>query len=390
VSYVLGRPEKRQLQFISPPIPPNSQAGYGGGSVDLTGVESSLQKIAVWACVNLTATIAETMPVDTFIGTEKDRRPAEMPTWMEDLDGSGHGLGDWLYQFVFSAMLRGNDYGMVADRDRTTGNPTQIVLQHPDEVRVRRSSDGKPVWTVCGKQVPLDRIWHRRFYPVPGQIEGMSPIEQHAMTIGLGLMSLRFGRQWFQDGAHPSAILSNEESDMADEKVVRTAKQRFLAAVRGTREPVVLGKGWKYQAIQINPNESQFLETNNYTSAECCRIFGPAYAEIFGYATGGSMTYANIEQRSLDVLTYAVDPWLVRIENVLTKLLPGGMYAKFNRKALVRTDLLTRYRAHEIALRNRFTVVNEVRDVEDMSPVTWGDEPNQPSTGPTPVTIEGQ
>jgi HK97 family phage portal protein len=177
---------------------------------------------------------------------------------------------------------------------------------------------------------------------------------------------------------------------MSDPKVVATAKQRFLAAIRGTREPVVLGKGWKYQAIQINPNESQFLETNNYTSAECCRIFGPAYAEIFGYATGGSMTYANIEQRSLDVLTYAVDPWLVRIENMLTRLLPAAMYAKFNRKALVRTDLLTRYRAHEIALRNRFTVVNEVRDVEDMSPVEWGDEPNQPSAGPTPVTIEGQ
>lgn len=137
----------------------------------------------------------------------------------------------------------------------------------------------------------------------------------------------------------------------------------------------MLGNGWKYQTIQISPNESQFLETNNYTAAECCRIFGPGFAEIFGYETGGSLTYSNIEQRSLDLLTYAVDPWLVRIERALSELLAPGQKVKFNRSALVRTDLLTRYRAHAIALQNRFAVVNEVRDLEDEGPVPWGDKP---------------
>jgi HK97 family phage portal protein len=155
-----------------------------------------------------------------------------------------------------------------------------------------------------------------------------------------------------------------------------------MAAIHGRREPAVLGGGWKYQQIQISPNESQFLETNNYTAAECCRIFGPGFAEIFGYETGGSLTYSNIEQRSLDLLTYAVNPWLVRIERSLSALLPAPAQVKFNRAALVRTDLLTRYKAHVLALQNQFKTVDEVRDDEDMAPVPWGSTPTAPALSP--------
>ncbi|TCO64945.1 phage portal protein [Actinocrispum wychmicini] len=392
MSYVLGRREQRQFQFINPPIPPNSQAGGTyGGSLDLSRTEASLQKIAVWSCVNLVATIAEILPVDVYTGQDADRKPVPMPAWMADLDGTGHGLGDWLYQYVFSAMLRGNDFGTVLDRDPIRGTPTQIVLQHPDEVRLRRDPvDGTLTWYVNNQEVKADRMWHRRVHPMPGRTLGLSPIELHALTIGLGISSLQFGSQWFRDGAHPSGILSNDELDLKNKAQADTAKARFLAAVRGTREPVVLGKGWKFDAIQVAPNESQFLETNNYTSAECCNIFGPGFAQVFGYSTGNnSLTYQNIEQRSLDLLTYAADPWLVRVERVLSALLPKPREVKFNRGALLKTDLLTRFRAHEIALRNRFETVNEVRALEELGPVPWGEEPNPPSAAPAPDMSEG-
>lgn len=372
MSYLFGRRERRSFSFASPPIPPNSETGGTSyARVDLSRAEASLQKVAVWACVNLTATIAECMPLDYF-PRPRDSQP--LPAWLDDPAGDGHGLPDWLYQYVWSAMLRGNVYGLTAERDRSRGTPTQIVLQHPDLVKPWMGSDGNVEWRVNGQQVPEGQMWHRRVHPVPGQLLGLSPIALQATTIATGISALRFGAQWFEEGAHPSGILTTDKE--LDFKQATTAKQRFAAAIHGRREPAVLGGGWKYQQIQISPNESQFLETNNYTAAECCRIFGPGFAEIFGYETGGSLTYSNIEQRSLDLLTYAVDPWLVRIERTLSRLLPPAATVKFNRAALVRTDLLTRFKAHEIALRNRWEVVNEVRELEDMAPVPWGDEPN--------------
>lgn len=399
MSVLFGRPtEKRHASLgafqASTVIPPNSATGGGSyAAPNLSRMEGSLQKVAVWGCVNLTATIAECMPVELFSSEEADKRKMPLPSWLADLGGDGQGLPDWLYQAVLSWMLRGNLYGLVPDgmRDTRMGTPTMIQLQHPDRVSVYQPYNGDPLeWRANGKEVDLSQMWHRRVYPIPGRLLGASPIEMQMPTISLGISSQRYGIQWFHEGAHPSGILTNDSK--LDEKQARTAKERFMAAFRGTREPAVLGAGWDYKAIQVAPNESQFLETQGFTSAECCRIFGPGYAEVFGYETGGSMTYANIEQRSLDLLAYSADPWLVRLERMLSRLLPAGRNIKFNRKGLLRSDLLTRMRAHEIALRNKMGTVNEARAEEDLPPVEWGDEPTAtaaPAAPPVPVSVEG-
>lgn len=390
MSVLFGRPEKRAADLgwfqQSTIIPAPSQAG-ATTSTSLSRMEGSLQKVAVWACVNLCATMTEVMPIEVFDSEGPNKQKMPMPSWMADLGGDGHGLPDWNYQFVVSRMLRGNAYGLVPPemRDRRTLAPTMVQLQHPDKVQVYvpPTGDPTPEWRVNGRKVDAGEMWHQRVHPVPGRLQGMSPIEMHALTLGLSLSAMQFGLQWFRDGAHPSGILSSEKE--LNETKASVAKQRFMAALKGSREPAVLGAGWKFETVQIAPNESQFLETNNYTSAECCRIFGPGFGEIFGYEMGGSLTYANVEQRSLDVLTYAVDPWLVRTERSLSKLLPAGRHVKFNRDALLRTDLLTRMKAHDIALRDAIMTVNEVRAIEDKPPVEWGNEPRAITAPPVPA-----
>ncbi|MDV5147186.1 phage portal protein [Streptomyces sp. SBC-4] len=378
------RSREKRAPFTEPPIPRPSATGSTFASVNLSGAESSLQKIAVWSSVNLIASLLSTLPVDVYQGEGETLRKLPTPKVMADPGGDGYGSVDWTYQYVQSLLLRGNSNGKIASRDRM-GNPTQVVLYHPDEVQGWRDpKTGLPQWRVAGTEVKASEMWHQRAYPVSGRLMGLSPVAFHASTIGLGISALRFGAQWFQDGAHPSGLLTNEQG--LDAKQAKTAKDRFMAALRGTREPIVLGQGWKFQQIQVAPEESQFLETQQYTDAQCARIYGPGMPEILGYDTGGSMTYANVEQRSLDLLTYTLDPWLVRAENMWTGLLPAGQYAKINRAALSRTDLLTRYRAHALALRNKFKVTNEVRELEELPPVPWGNEPLDlagPVTGET-------
>jgi phage portal protein BeeE len=139
-----------------------------------------------------------------------------------------------------------------------------------------------------------------------------------------------------------------------------------------------MGKGWKYQQIQIAPEESQFLETQGWTAAECARIFGPGVAEVLGYAAAGSgsaLTYTNRVDRSADLLTYAMNKWLRRMERLLSDMLPSTQYVRIDRDALLEMTTLDRYRAYQIALQNGFRVIDEVREDEDMRPVPWGKEP---------------
>jgi hypothetical protein len=118
------------------------------------------------------------------------------------------------------------------------------------------------------------------------------------------------------------------------------------------------------------------LETQGYSAAECCRIFGPGIAEVLGYESGGSLTYATLEGRSAHLLVFTVNRWLRRLERLLSQFLPRPQYVRINRDGLLQSTTLERYRAHEVALRNRWKTVNEVRENEDMSAVPWGAEPN--------------
>ncbi|MEV3980792.1 phage portal protein [Nonomuraea sp. NPDC049758] len=355
--------------------------------VDLSRAETSLQKVAVWSSVDLIASLASELPVGVFRGEGADAQALRTPSYLQDPGADGQGVQDWIVQLLMAWLLRGNAVGLVRDHDARGNFPTAVELLYPDAVSAWLR-DGDPVFAYMGKEIPAKDLFFRRVYPIPGVALGMSPIEHHASTIGLGLAITRFGRQWFTDGGHPGGMLTNSEVDL-DATSARTAKERFLAALRGRREPVVLGKGWAYQQIQIAPEESQFLESNQFTSAECARIFGPGIAEVLGYESGGSMTYANVESRSTHLLVYALNRWLCRVERVLTSMLPRGQHARLDRDALLQSTTLTRYRAHESALRNRWKTVNEVRHDEGKQPVPWGDEPLA-ALGPATTPAAGE
>lgn len=380
-----GRARSRRDAFPYPAIPPNSaSASYSGDftSTVPASADSAQRKVAIWSSINLLASLTAGMPADGITGPEDNRRAVDLPPFFANPDGSGQGWSDWVTQLMWSWMTRGNAVGDIVDVDGA-GRPTQIVLQHPDYVQGWRDSHGKVHWTFGGLERDPARVWHRRVYPTPGRLQGMSPIERHAVTIGAGLAAGAFGWRFFTDGGHPTAILQNEMTPKIPEAKARSVKDAFLSAVRGTREPVVMGSGWKYQQIQVSPSDSQFLDTMGYTAAECCRIYGPGIAEVLGYETGGSLTYSSIESRRLDLLTFTLDPWLTRIEDVLSNdVMTRPRLLKLDRRAILRTDTLNRYRAYEIALRAKFAVVNEVRRDEDLPPVDWGDEPVEVATAP--------
>lgn len=356
----------------------------GSGSyadINLGSMESTLQSIALRSGMDLIASLASELPMHVYVGSGKQRRPVDMPGYLEDPDGEGYGLEDWCYRALMSWLTRGNLYGDVLDRG-PSGFLRQVNLHYPDEVSGSLDPDGVVRWTVCGKPVTDTAAFlHRRVNPMAGRVLGLSPVAFHASQIGVSLTSTQFGLQWFRDGAHPGAILQNTEADLTEHQA-KTAKERFLASLRGRREPAVLGKGWEYKQVQLSPEDSQFLETQGYSEAQCCRILGPGIAEVLGYESGGSLTYTNVESRSAHLLVYTENKWLRRLERLLSQFLPRPQYVLIDRDALLQSTTLERYRAHASALKNRWKTVNEVRDDEDMQDVEWGDEPNPSGSSP--------
>jgi HK97 family phage portal protein len=340
---------------------------------------TALQHSAVWACVNLIAGSISTMPLYAYRRGERDPLP-DLPPILRQPSATMN-LPDWLYAALQSLLLRGNAYGLIVDRAGAGLLPAQCELLAPDRVQVQ-VPNGAVEYRVDGQEVDPASIWHVKAYTSAGNVVGLSPIQHARQAVGLGLAVEKFGAQFFGEGATPSGVITTDER--LTYKDAHDLKELWLARHQGRRSIAVFGGGARFQPVSISPEESQFLESSRANVATVARYFG-VQPELIGGESGGSLTYANVEQRALDFLQFGLAPWLVRLETAISTLLSSTTTVKFNAAALVRTDLLTRYQAHESAIRSGWKLRSEVRELEDLPPVAGIDD--QPDASASPGAI---
>lgn len=342
---------------------------YAARAVD---PDTAMRHAAVWACVRLVAGTVSSMPVKVIRAAGDASSPVSTPPLLVAPSAEVPFTG-WLYQIVVSLLLRGNAYGRIVGMG-ANGWPTQIEILHPDSVTVR-VVDGQWTWTVDRKPAlrwPVGDLWHVPAFLVPGAPVGLSPIEYVAQAIGAGLAAEEFGSKFFEAGAPTALITSEQELNEAQARDVKSAYKRALS---GMREPMVMGSGLKYQQVQISPTDSQFLDAQRFSGEQVCRVMGVP-AEMIGLASSGqSVTYANREQRVADFLTFSLGPWLARLEEALSSLLPRPQRVKFNTGGLLRSDLAGRYASYKTAAEiqnltgSPLLTTDEMRAFEDLPPI---------------------
>jgi HK97 family phage portal protein len=335
---------------------------YAGVSVT---PDQALRHSAVWACVRLLADTISSLPVDVFRRGERDPM-AELPPLLRQ-PAAGMTLQDWTYAVMVGLLTRGNTYGQIVDRSGAGLLPAQVELLDPKRVQV--AANGTVEWRVDGQLVDPASIWHVKAYCAPGQVLGLSPIEHAKQTVGVGLAAKKYGARWFGDNATPSGVLTSDQRMQQPE--ADNLKARWRDAHQGRRDIAVLGGGAKFQPVSVAPDESQFLGTLDASVNAVARIYGVP-PEMIGGTTAGHEAYSSPEMRSTDLLVWTVRPWLIRLENAISALLPATQRARFNAGGMVRASLRDRYEARRIAIESGFLTVNEVRALEDRGPLAEG------------------
>lgn len=347
----------------------NGFRSLAGESVDFNNV-IGLDTVA--AAVGLLSDIVYMLPVDVYRDRAGVADPLTTPPSIVAKPSLTVNHRVWRSQAMVSWLLWGNAYGMVLTRTNF-GFPETVEWLDPASVTVTETSSVRPAeYAVNGTPVDPDTILHvPGRYVRPGSRIGIAPLERFKETFGLALAARNYGARWFGDGAHPTAILYSDQA--INQEQATTIKERFLDAMRGLRrEPAVLGAGVKYEAVQSSPGESQLSESQANAAVAVARAFGLPPEMIAAAVSGSSVTYANREHRSIDFLTFNVDPWLVRFEDMWTDNMPSPQYAKFNRGALLRTDIATRYRVHDMAIRAGMASRDERRELEELGPIPDG------------------
>lgn len=361
--------------FPEPFVPPFLGGDPGGTASQTTHAsrsEMALQVPTVFACVALLAGSVASLPLETF---RRANQPDSVPQRIADpgllrYPDAGVTQSEWLHMVMVSMLLRGNAYGLITGRD-SYGYPLGVHILNPDKVTVHVDDAGLVSYTQTTKNgtqkpVPDDDMWHVRGLTLPGSVVGVSPIACAAAVSGLDLSSRRFASGFFEGDGIPKAILESDQQ--VSQEQARTVKDRVMATFRN-REPAVLGLGLRYTQIQVRPEESQFLATQNANATQICRFFGVPAAMVDAPA-GNSMNYSNTEMRGIEFLTYSLAKWLRRIEDAMFRLLPGAQYVKFDVKSLLRLDAKTQAQVDLFELAGKIVAPSEVRAGRGLPPMT--------------------
>jgi HK97 family phage portal protein len=364
----------------------------------VASVDQALRNGALWACVLIKAKGIASLPVDVVRYVDGARQPVPSTPKVIARPSAVVRPLPWRFQRAWSLFTDGNAFAEIVAAD-SFGRPTQLELIDPTGVTHRRVEKGvgkvdmadgttRSLW-------PNGDLWHMAGEMVPaGSPFALSPIEYAAKAIGTSLAAADFGGAFFGSSAIPSSVLYLDTDPGPDE--AETLVQRMIARWR-SRQPAVLGAGMKLEQVQVDPKNSQFIDLLRFCVEEVARFMGVPPSMVYGAVSGQAVTYANVSDADLHYLKHSLSWPIALVEEADSELIPAPQVVRLNRDAILRSDTLGRYQAHEVALRNRWRTVNEVRRLEDEPPFgpefdepgVPGDTPDTPDTSDTGDETEG-
>lgn len=135
-------------------------------------------------------------------------------------------------------------------------------------------------------------------------------------------------------------------------------------------------RAWAYmedmeaQVLSWSPEQLQLKDARDYAVLELARVFG-VDPEEFGVSTT-SRTYANSEQRRLDLIDFTLFAYVRAIEERMrmADVLPPGQRWVYDYTDFLRSDTLTRLQAYEAGLRIGTHTPERIAEIERI-PVAW-------------------
>lgn len=144
-------------------------------------------------------------------------------------------------------------------------------------------------------------------------------------------------------------------------------EQWNLMYKKNSENCIVLNEGLEFQESNSTSTEMQLNENKIANGNEICKILNIPPSMITGDGKANESDYEKY-------VKMAILPILKAIESALNKDLllekeKGSFYFAFDCKELLKGDIEKRYKAYEIAIKNKILGINEVRYEEDKKPI---------------------
>lgn len=351
-----------------------SQGGDFGfetqSGVNING-NTAYEIVAFFSAVSLISDTISTLPVDAFKRIDGERSPYRpKPLWIEqpDIDTTRQAHYG---SVVASLLVYGNSYTRVFRDNR--GDVVNLVALDPTKMEVRRSAIGRKMFIYADEPKPLssDEIIHIIDLATPGSLTGLSRVDKLKDALGVATALQSYAARFFSNGASTNGIIEYPGELTAEEaKDLRDGFDSRHRGLRRSHKTGVLSGGAKYVNTSVSNDQAQFLDSRRFAVEEVARAFN---IPLHMLGIPDTASYASVEQNNLQFISHTLRPILEKIEWAYSRILPDGVFIKFNFSALLRGDLQSRYQAYSIATQAGFKSINEIKKLEDEPLVRGGD-----------------
>lgn len=354
---------------------------------DVSGVyvdaDTAMRISTVFACVRLRSGTIASLPVGAYVRRGRVRLSyaaayGETPAWLIKPNPEQTRL-EFFEQMITSMDLRGDAFILTVRDDM--GDVIEVYVLHPDKVRIIRRP-GEPIYYEYKESRTGDVMYlttrdilHIPAFLLPGEIRGRSPIEACRMVVGGALAADTYAASYFGNAANPGGVI--EVPGEMDQEQVEDLAINWNIAHSGPYKAGKIGiltGGGSFKPLSINASDAQLLEARKFGVEEIARIFNVPIS-LLGHPVAGAMSFASVEAQNLSFVQHSLRPLLERIEQALSTLLPEqDAFIRFNLDALLRGTTIERFDAYTKGLREGFMSLNDVRSMEDMTPIEDGDQ----------------
>ena len=388
--------QRSNNQFLEPLLPGRSLYATPAG-VDVNS-DTAIRMSTVYACVRLLGDTISSLPLSAYVRRGRARIPysaayGEMPGWVTKPNPESTRL-EFYEQIIASLNLHGNAFVLTVREDM--GDVKELYCINPLQVRIRRPTpmgevqyivtigqnsqnqvngfydNVLPVDPASNKTMVLtkDEMLHIPMFRLPGQMLGLGPIGAARTTLGSAMAAEVYAASYFGNAANPGGVIESP-GDLTEEQIsdiARNWNMSHTGPYRAGKLGVLTG-GASFKPLMLNAADAQLLEVRRFGVEEIARLFRVPIS-LLGHPVAGAMSFASVEAQNLSFVQHSLRPLLERLEQALSPLLPeSDGFIKFNLDALLRGTTLERYDAYTKGLNEGFLSLNDVRAVEDLSPL---------------------
>jgi len=347
--------------------------------------ERAMRQATVYSCVRLISETISQLPLHLYKKTAEGRERAESH-WLYDLlrnQPNDYMTASEFWQFIAAGVvMRGR---ACAFKVKVGSRVKELIPIAPACIEENWNSDNTRTFRIqfangTYAEVDAEDVFCVRGLTLDGR-EPVSPIKYQANSIGLSISTTAHSSRFFKNGARPAGVLKTP--NQLKEDVIKNMREQWQEQHGGANSGkiAILSGGLDYSPISMTNEDAQLLELMGFNRTDICGIFGVP-PHLVGAIEKTSSWGTGLAEQVLGFLTFTISTWLVRIEqsisrDLLSKPERRQYYPEFLTEQFLRSATKDRFDSYKAALGGTqhpgFMAVNEIRKLENLSPLPGGD-----------------